>query len=74
MGNGIMLELSGSKELGPLVWVVYAEDLEVGFDFLIGSLSLSVSLGVIGGREVDIVFKDSSEFSGESRCKLWTTI
>ena len=69
-----MLELSGGKELGPLVWVIYAEDPDVSFDFLIGSFSLSISLGVIGSREADIVFKDSSEFSGEGRCELWATI
>ena len=45
-----MLELSEGEELGPLVWVVYAEDPEVGFNFLIGSFSLSVSLGMIGSR------------------------
>ena len=74
MWNGVVLELSGGKELGPLVWVIYAEDPDVSFDFLIGSFSLSVSLGVIGSREADIVFKDSSEFSGEGRCELWATI
>ena len=74
MWNRVVLELGGSKELGPLVWVVYAEDPEVGFNFLIGSFSLSVSLGVIGSRQADVVFKDSSEFSGEGRCELWATI
>ena len=69
-----MLELGGSKELGPLVWIVCAEDTEVGFNFLIGSFSLSVSLGVIGSRKADIVFEDSSEFSGEGGSKLWATI
>ena len=69
-----MLELSGSKELGPLVWIVCAEDMEVDFDFLIGSFSLSISLGVIGSRKADVVFEDSSEFSGKGRSKLWATI
>ena len=74
MGNGIVLELGGGEELGPLVWIVYTEDPEVGFNFLIGLFSLSVSLGVIGSRKVDIVFEDSSEFSGKCGCELWTTI
>ena len=43
MGNRVVLELSRSKELEPLVWVVCAEDPEIGFNFLIGSFSLSVS-------------------------------
>ena len=65
MGNGIVLELCGGKELGPLVWVVCAEDPEIGFDLLIGSFSLSISLGVISSRESDIIFEDSSELFGK---------
>ena len=60
-----MLDFSGGEELGPLVWVVCTEDPEVSFDFLIGSFSLPISLGMISGGEVDIVFEDLSEFSGE---------
>ena len=74
MWNRVVLELSGGEELGPLVWVIYAEDPEVGFNFLIGLFSLSVSLGVIGSGQADVIFKDSSEFSGEGRCELWATI
>ena len=69
-----MLELGGSKELGPLVWVVCAEDTEVGFNFLIGSFSLSISLGVIGSKKADVVFEDSSKFSGKGGSELWATI
>ena len=65
MGNGFVLELSGGKELGPLVWVVCTEDPEVSFNFLIGSFSLPIGLGMVSGGKADIVFEDSSKFLGE---------
>ena len=60
-----MLELSECKELGPLMGVIGAEDTEIGFYFLIGSFSLSISLRMIGSGEADIVFKDSGKFPSE---------
>ena len=61
-----MLEFGGCEDLGSLVWVVCAEDPEVSFNFLIGSFGLPISLGMISGGKADIVFEDSSKFSGES--------
>ena len=60
-----MLEFGRGKELRPLVRIIGAEDTEISFDFLIGSFSLSISLGVVGGGEADIVFEESGKFSGE---------
>ena len=60
-----MLEFGGGEELGPLVWVVCTESPEVSFNFLIGSFSVPISLGMISGGETDIVFEDSNEFSGK---------
>ena len=60
-----MLEFGGGEELGPLVWVVCTENPEVSFNFLIGSFRLPISLGMISRGEADIIFEDSSEFSGE---------
>ena len=60
-----MLESGRSKELRPLVRIIGAEDTEVSFDFLIGSFSLSISLGVVGCGEADIILEESSKFSGE---------
>ena len=60
-----MLKFGGGKEFRPLVRIIGTEDTEISFDFLIGSFSLSVSLGVVGSRETDIVFEKSSEFSGK---------
>ena len=43
-----MVELGGRKELYPFGWVIGAEDAKIHFEFLIGSLSLSISLRAIG--------------------------
>ena len=60
-----MLEFGRGKKLRPLVGIIGTEDTEISFDFLIGSFGLSISLGVVGGREVDIIFEESGKFSGE---------
>ena len=65
MGNGVVLEFSGSKELGPLVGVIGTEDVEIGFYFLIGSFGLSVSLWMISSGKTNIVSEESGKFSGE---------
>ena len=56
-----MLEFGGGEELRPLVRVVGTKDLKINLDFLISSFCLSISLGVIGGGEVDIVLENSSD-------------
>ena len=58
MWGRIMVELGRREELYPFGQVVDAEDAEIGFKFLIGSLGLSVGLRVVGGRESDIVFEE----------------
>ena len=42
-----MVELGGGKELYPFSWVVGTEDAKICFKFLIGSLSLTISLRMI---------------------------
>ena len=74
MGNGVVLEFSGSKELGPLVGVVGTEDTEIGFYFLIGSFGLSVSLWMVGSGKTNIIFKESSKFSGKCRGELRSSV
>ena len=65
MGNGIVLQFCGSKELGPLVGVIGAKDTEIDFDFLIGLFGLSVGLRVVHSGKSNIIFEESSKFSGE---------
>ena len=60
-----MLEFGERKELRPLMGIVGAKDTKICFDFLISSFGLSISLRVVCGGKSNIIFKDSSEFSGE---------
>ena len=60
-----MLEFGRSKEFRPLVRIIGAEDMEISFNFLIGSFGLSIGLGVVGGGEADIIFEESGKFSGK---------
>ena len=69
-----MLEFSGGEEFRPLVRIIGEKDTKISLNFLIGSFSLSIGLGVIDSGGVDIVFKDLSKFSSESRGELGTTI
>ena len=54
------MKLSGRKEVRPFLGVVGTEDMEIRFDFLIGSFSLSISLWVVCGGELDIIVEESS--------------
>ena len=55
----VVVEFGGGKELCPFGWVVGTEDVEIGFEFLIGSFCLSVSLGMIGSGESYIISKET---------------
>ena len=74
MGNGVVLEFSKRKEFGPLVGVIGAEDMEIGFDFLIGSFGLSVSLRMVCGRKSNVIFEDPGKFFSERRGELWSSV
>ena len=69
-----MLEFCERKELGPLMGVAGTEDTEVGFDFLIGPLGLSISLRVVRSGESNIVFEDSGKFLGKCRGELGSSV
>ena len=69
-----MDEFSGSEEMRPFLHIIGTKDAEISFNFLIGLFSLSISLGMVGGREADIIFKKSCEFSCKGRCKLRATV
>ena len=69
-----MLELCECKELGPLVGITGAEDTKVGFDFLIGSFGLSISLRVVGSGESNVIFEDSGKFLGKRRGELGSSV
>jgi len=50
------------------------EDAEISLHFLVDTFGFSVGLRVVGGGKGEVVVKNSSEFSGERRGELWTTI
>ena len=55
-----MVEFCGGEKLRPFSWVIGAEDAKIGFEFLIGSFSLSVGLRVVGGGESYVVVEETS--------------
>ena len=69
-----MVEFCRGKELYPFSWVVSTKDVKICFKFLIGSLSLTISLRMIGSREANIVLEEMSEFLGEGRSKLRASV
>ena len=54
-----MVEFGGGEELHPFSWVIGAKDTKISFKFLIGSLSLSVGLRVVGGGESYVVVEET---------------
>ena len=59
MWGGVMMEFSGGEELHPFSWIIGAEDAEIGFKFLIGPFSLSISLRMVGSGELYVVVEKS---------------
>ena len=54
-----MVKFCGGEELRPFSRVIGAEYAEIGFEFLIGSFSLSVGLRVIGSGESYVVVEET---------------
>ena len=54
-----MVEFSRGKELHLFSRVIGAEDMEISFEFLIGSFSLSVGLRVVGSGESYVVVEEA---------------
>ena len=58
----------------PFHWVIGTEDVKICLQFLIGSLGLSISLGIVGSGEANIVLEEAGKFLGEGRHELGATI
>ena len=69
-----MVKLSSGKKVRPFPRVVGTEDVEVCFNFLIGSFCLSIHLRVIRGGKFDVIVEESCQFSGKSGCELWASV
>ena len=54
------MEFGGGEELHPFCRVIGAEYAEIGFEFLIGSFSLSIGLRVVGSGESYVVIEEAS--------------
>ena len=69
-----MVKFCQEKELYPFSWVVGAEDMEICFELLISLLGLTISLRMVGSREVNIILEETSEFLSEDRSKLRASV
>ena len=69
-----MVEFGGGEELHPFSWIIGAEDMEIGLEFLIGSFGLSVSLRVVSSGESYVVVEEACQFLCKGRGKLRTTV
>ena len=69
-----MSEFGHREQHGPFFQFIRGEQSQVSFQFLIYSFSLSISLWMIGGRESDVVLEKASEFPGECRGELWSSV
>ena len=65
IGPGVVYELGHRQERGPVVLLEIAVDLEVLLQPLVGTLRLSVRLGVICGADVLCDVQLFAEFGGE---------
>ena len=69
-----MVEFCRRKELYPFSWVVGTKDAEICFKLLIGSFSLTISLRMIGSREVNIILEEMSKFLDKDKSELRATV
>ena len=51
-----------------------AKDPEVGLQFLVDLFELTISLGMVGSREGNVIFKELGEFLCKGKGKLWTAV
>ena len=59
MWGRVVVEFGRGKELYLFGRVVGTEDVEIGFEFLIGSFRLSIGLGMIGSGELYVISKEA---------------
>ena len=54
----VMLEFRSGEEIKPAFGVIGTKDAKICFYFLIGVFCLSVSLGVIGSGQFNVILKE----------------
>jgi len=67
-------KLGHRQKISPLHGLTFAKDPEVGLQFLVDWFRYTISLGMIGSREGNVIEEKSSKFLHKSRGKLWTTV
>ena len=74
MRGRVVMEFCQGKALYPFSWVVGAKDTEISFELLIGSLSLSIGLRMVGSREANIILEETSEFLSKGGSELRASV
>ena len=74
MRGRVVMEFCRGKELYPFGPVVGAKDVEISFELLIGLLSLSIGLRMVGSGEANIILEEMSEFLSEGRSELRASV
>ena len=74
MWGRVVVEFGGGEELYPFGWVVGTEDAEICLQLLIGLLSLTIGLRVIGSGEANIILEETSKFFGKSGSELRASV
>ena len=74
MGGGVVVKFCQGKELYPFSRVVGAKDVEICFKLLIGSLSLSIGLRMVGSGEANIILEETSKFLSKGRSELRASV
>ena len=74
MRGRVVVEFCQGKELYLFSRVVGVEDAEISFKFLIGPLSLSIGLRMVGSGEANIILEETSEFLSEGGGELRTSV
>ena len=72
--GGVVVKFCQGKELYPFSRVVGAKDAEISFEFLIGSLSLSIHLRMVSCGEANIILEETSEFFSEGGGELRASV
>ena len=74
MGTVIVGEFGEGDVLSPRSWVRATKDPKIGFYFLVYTLSLSISLWVVGCGEGEFITEEFTQFLGEGGGELRSSI
>ena len=70
----VICEFSEEEPSGPVFFVMIREGVNVLLNFLIGTFSLTISLGVKGCGEASFDTQEALQLCGELRCELRASV